>query len=96
MIHASAPPSFSLQRRKRTRPARATGAGGKAGRAPGFASVHVADQVDAAAENKHRRNGPQNQNWHVSTSLLSLTSRSNNLAVGTVFRLPAGQEPDKC
>src|SRR3954453_16603352 len=30
--------------------------------------VHVADQIDAAADHQHGRHGPENQNWHLSSS----------------------------
>ena len=43
---------------------RATGHGG------GLFSMQMADQIDSAAENQHRRNGPENEYGHLSTSLI--------------------------
>src|SRR4051812_37780679 len=32
------------------------------------ALMQMADQIDAAADHQHGRNGPENQNWHLSSS----------------------------
>ena len=40
------------------------------GHGAGFFSMQMADQIDSAAENQHRRNGPENEYGHLSTSLI--------------------------